>query len=64
MKKAMATELTVHNLNLTDDQEVILTFTLKAIKITYVCIYVSLSTVVLNSRGRQGKLWLPNFSHF
>ena len=26
--------------------------------------YISLTTVVLNSRDRQGKLWLPQFSHF
>ena len=26
--------------------------------------YISLSTVVLNSRDQQGKLWLPQFSHF
>ena len=31
------------------------------------CLYsptISLSTVVLNIRDRQGKLWLPQFSHF
>ena len=26
--------------------------------------FVSLSTVVLNSRDRYEKLWLPEFSHF
>ena len=25
----------------------------------YIYIYISLSTVVLNSRDRQGKVWLP-----
>ena len=25
---------------------------------------LSINTVVLNSRGQQGKLWLPKFSHF
>ena len=25
---------------------------------------ISLSMVVLNSRDQQGKLWLPQFSHF
>ena len=28
----------------------------------YVCIYIS--TVIFNSRDGQGKLWLPQISHF
>ena len=28
-----------------------------------IAIILSLSTVVLNSRDQQGKLWLPQFSH-